>query len=442
MRLAWFSPMPPVRSGVAAYSADVVTALDAEHEIDVYVHIASGGDPRLRSAHDFVWRHVQRPYDLTVFQLGNSSHHDYMWPYVFRYPGLAVLHDVHLHHARAAALLRERRFDDYRAEFAANEPHVARDAAELAIAGFDSHLFYDWPFVRLVLLASRQAAVHSRVMRDELIARVPEAQVEHIRLGHGTRLTADSAAVRRQRGRDGLGIPHGDIVFGCFGGLAPDKRLPQILEAFEAVLPYAPTAWLVLGGAAPSHYDLTADIDRRAIRSRVVLTGYLEDDEDLTDAIAASDVTLHLRWPTARETSGPWLRSLAASKPTIIIDLLQTSDVPALDPRTWTNTASDGSEPVAVALDILDEDHSLRLAMRRLAGDAALREHLGAAAGRYWERHHAQALMLEDYRHVISRAAPAAPPAIALPPHLHDTGSNTLEAILDAFAVPVPWGKM
>jgi hypothetical protein len=36
-RLAWFSPMPPVRSGVAACSADLVSALSASIEIDVFV---------------------------------------------------------------------------------------------------------------------------------------------------------------------------------------------------------------------------------------------------------------------------------------------------------------------------------------------------------------------------------------------------------------------
>ena len=36
-RLAWFSPMPPARTGVAACSADVIRGLQGEHEIDVYV---------------------------------------------------------------------------------------------------------------------------------------------------------------------------------------------------------------------------------------------------------------------------------------------------------------------------------------------------------------------------------------------------------------------
>src|SRR5215207_7812668 len=123
-RLAWFSPMPPVRSGIASYSAEVVTHLQHDYDIDVYVDVSGVGlapgearIPAPRSAHDFVWRHQKHPYDLAVYQVGNSSHHDFLWPYLFRYPGLAVLHDGHLHHARAAALLRQNRAGHYRAEF-------------------------------------------------------------------------------------------------------------------------------------------------------------------------------------------------------------------------------------------------------------------------------------------------------------------------------------
>ncbi|MBW8713037.1 MAG: hypothetical protein JF632_03020, partial [Acidobacteria bacterium] len=67
MRLAWFSPMPPVPTGVAACSRDVVAELGNRHAIDVYVHGGDAGAPlaaveapesvRVYSAHDFVWRH-------------------------------------------------------------------------------------------------------------------------------------------------------------------------------------------------------------------------------------------------------------------------------------------------------------------------------------------------------------------------------------------------
>ena len=36
-RVAWFGPMPPARTGVAAYSRAVVDALRQDFAIDVYV---------------------------------------------------------------------------------------------------------------------------------------------------------------------------------------------------------------------------------------------------------------------------------------------------------------------------------------------------------------------------------------------------------------------
>jgi glycosyltransferase involved in cell wall biosynthesis len=442
MRLAWFSPLPPVRSGVATYSAGLVAALRREHDIDVFVDEPVARMTTLgRSAHDFVWLHRQRPYDLPVYQLGNSSHHDYAWPYLFRYPGLTVLHDAHLHHARAAALLREKRAGDYRAEFAANEPGTHVDAAELAVAGFDSFLYYQAPFTRLAVSASRMTAVHSRPVQDDLRAAIPGAAVEHIRMGHGSLVEPRDTAPRRARARARHQIPDDALVFGVFGALTPEKRLPQILAAFEALLPYAPSSWLLLAGGAASHYDVQQAVQGREMASKVVLTGYLETDDDLTDCIAAADVALNLRWPTAREVSGPWVRCLAAGRATVVIDLSHTADVPSLDPRTWTATNPDGAGPVCVALDIMDEDHSLRIALRRLAGDEELRASLGAAARAYWTREHSHAAMLEDYRRVLPAAAAAAAPGVRLPPHLREDGSRLLTDILGHFGVPVPWGK-
>ena len=56
-------------------------------------------------AHDFVWKQQRAPYDLIVYQLGNARWHDYMWAYLVAYPGLVVLHDIRVHHARARHLL-------------------------------------------------------------------------------------------------------------------------------------------------------------------------------------------------------------------------------------------------------------------------------------------------------------------------------------------------
>lgn len=434
--------MPPVRSGIAACSAELVPALRARHDIDVFAdEPVAAVAPGTRSAHDFLWLRRQAPYDLTVFQVGNSSHHDYLWPYLFRFPGLTVLHDVHLHHARAAALLRTRRLMEYRREFAASHPDDPADAAELAVAGFDSHLYYMWPMTRLVLRASAVTAVHSRPIAAELQAEAGEGRVEYIRLSQGTPVTAERERRARQSVRSRYGIPDDAVVFGCFGGLTPDKRVPQILDVFTALLAYAPDSALMLAGAEADHYDLTADVRERKLGDRVTITGYLETDAELTDCLAAVDVTLNLRWPTAREMSGPWLRSLAAGKPSIIVDLMQTVDLPTLDPRTWTSAGASSRQtvaPIAVAIDILDEDHSLRLAMRRLAEDADLRRSLGEAARQFWVREHSLEAMVEDYERVLAMAASREALAADLPAHLVDDGAQWLNALMAPFGLPAP----
>src|SRR5262245_8180645 len=174
MRVAWFTPWPPQRSGIAGRSAEIVPLLcDAGHGIDVFVDEAAvpvarvpdatppaSGRLRVQGAHDFVWRATQRQYDVVVYQLGNSKLHEFIWPYLFRWPGLTVLHDARLHHARGRALLRRRRADEYRTEFAWNHPGVSADLAELAVSGFEGPYYYEWAMTRSVVASSRLVATH------------------------------------------------------------------------------------------------------------------------------------------------------------------------------------------------------------------------------------------------------------------------------------------
>ena len=463
--------MPPAPTGVATCSAELVSALRAEHEIDVFLDNCRLPTPNSQppqaqlptsrsrlelgnwnldvgtsSAHDFLWRHRLAPYDLTVYQLGNSSWHDYIWPYLFRFPGLVVLHDAHLHHARAAALLGGTRADEYRQEFVATHPDASPDLAELAIAGFDTHLYYSWPLTRLVVEGSRLTAVHTASLAETLRADSPQAAIEAIHLGHGRRIGIEDAARASIRVRERHRIPASAVVFGVFGGLTPEKRVPQVLDAFAALLPYHPDARLLLAGAPARHYDVAADITRLGIAANTTIVGYVENDELFDEYVAGCDVSINLRWPTAREVSGPWLRALAAARPTITTDLAHMADVPALDPRTWrVHQAMAGHTPeaVAVAVDILDEDHSLRLAMRRLAVDTDLRAQLGRAGGAYWDENGSVDRMVADYRRVIARALESPIPSRELPAHLRADGSERFVALLEPFGLAADvWGRI
>jgi glycosyltransferase involved in cell wall biosynthesis len=445
MRLAWFSPWPPQPSGIAGRSAALVRRLsEAGMAVDVFVDAGRRpidpvgstdapvpGGVRLQSAHDFVWRMHRRQYDLVVYQLGNSRLHEYIWPYLFRWPGLAVLHDARLHHARGRALLAAGRTADYRAEFAFNHPAARPEAAELAVAGFDGPYYTLWPMTRAVVVASKMVAVHTRGGAIDLAAASPAAVVEYVTLGEGAEAMLDEADRRRARAAFGLADDH--VAFGVFGGLTADKRLPQILAAFARTWRHTPSARLVLAGAPDPRVDVAGLAATLGIADVVHMAGVL-GDEAFDRAIAAVDVSVNLRWPSAVETSGPWLRALAAGRPTIVIDLAHQRHVPALDPRDWRpRDASLDADPVTVGVDILDEDHSLALAMRRLATDAALRDRIGRAARRYWAAAHTEAHMASDYERLLPRAAALPDPRPVLPPHLRPDPVAHVEALLRPF---------
>jgi glycosyltransferase involved in cell wall biosynthesis len=440
MRLAWFSPWPPQASGIAGRSAALVARLAAAgHAIDVFADAREvpvdraaspaspdPGDARVLSAHEFVWRHARGQYDLAVYQLGNSTQHAYIWPYLFRWPGLAVLHDARLHHARGHALLSRHRVDDYRAELAFDQPDTAAAAAELGVAGFDGPYYSLWPMTRAVVAASRVTAVHTRGGAAALAAASSGAHVEYVPLGDGR--DEPWTELERRAARAALGFSDDAVVFGAFGGLTADKRIPQILRAFAATRQRMPRARLLLAGAADRMVDIDGLARTLGIGDALVTAGVL-DDEAFDRAIAAVDVSLNLRWPTAVETSGPWVRAIAAARPTIVVSLAHQAHVPSLDPRDWSRSHP-AAEPVTIAIDIVDEDHSLALAMRRLAMDETLRASLGQAARAYWAAEHSEARMTDAFARVMATAAATPDPQEDLPEHLRPDPSRHVANVL------------
>jgi len=421
MRLAWFSPLPPVRSGIASVNARLLPMLDGSFKIDRFNET---------EAHDFVWKHRRDPYDLVVYQLGNAWCHDYIWAYVARFPGLIVLHDPRLHHARARQLLQAGRFDDYRREFRYDHPHAAADVAEYAIAGLGGPIYYQWPMIGVLMRTARIVAVHNAYVASDLRADYPESQVEVIRLG-----TPPSQAGGAARGdvRAALGISEPAIVFAVLGKITAEKRIGPIARAFAVLATERSDVHLVLAGDAVEYAELGAELESLP-PSRVHVLGYVQDDA-IDAYLAAADVCLCLRWPTALESSASWLQCLAAARPTVISDLAHLADVPTLEPHSGRPSRAT-VEPAAIAIDLLDEDAALVAAMRRLAADEMLRQTLGRAGHAYWSAHHTLDAMADDYRRVIALAAARPAPAVAdLPAHFTDDYSGKARALAAQFGV-------
>jgi len=438
--------MPPVRSGIADYTRDLVVALSSDVEIDVFVATAdevdaareTGAPARYATAHDFPWRHHRAPYDLTIFQMGNSWCHDFMWPYLFRYPGLVVLHDGHLHHARAWSLLRRRRFDDYRAELAFNHPELPREAAEAALGGLGGTLYYFWPMLRSVVASARAVAVHSAALADEIRGDFPHADVHVIRMGvPAVAPRSDEVLSVRER----LGFAPTTLVLAAFGGVTPEKRLRPLFDAVAVARRYHSDLRLLLVGPTHPHYDVMPEAQSAGVADLITITGFVADDV-LPAYFAAADIVSCLRFPSAGETSASWLRALAAGRATLVSDLPQHAALPTLDPRSWTVMSANpsaGSAPIAVSIDLLDEVHSLTLALKHLATDPERRRSLGESAKHYWAANHTVDLMASDYRGVITRAALRPAPEVSLPPHLRPDGMEHLRELLAPFtSVAVP----
>ena len=380
-----------------------------------------------------MWRHRRAPYDLVVYQLGNAACHDYMWGYLFRYPGLVVLHDAQVHQARAQSLLGgwTPRRDDYTHEFAANHPDAPADLALLIAEGLGGSLFGHWPLVRLVLQAARLAAVHSPALAARLAERYG-VEVQAVPMGVADPLAATGGlSAGEVRARHGL--QPDDVVIGAFGGLTPEKRLPQVIEAVAGLAADRPNLHLLLVGSPAHHYDAVADAQRLGIAGRVHRAGFVSD-ADLPAYMQAADIGACLRWPTNGETSASWLRLIAAGRATVITDLAHQPEVPVVEARAWPAAA----RPVAVAVPILDEADALRAAFQVLMDSPQRRARLGAAARAWWQAHHTLARMEDAYVAAIAAAMGRPAPRPALPAHLDDAGGRRLAALLAPFGVAPP----
>jgi glycosyltransferase involved in cell wall biosynthesis len=427
VRIAWFSPLPPVRSGIATYSAELVPRLSRTHVIDTFAE---------RNAGDFVWKVQRDPYDLVVYQLGNAPCHDFMWGYLAAYPGLVVLHDGRLHHARARALLQQERFDDYRREFWYDHPDARRDFVEYAVAGLGGVVYYCWPMLRVVVRTARLVAVHNARLAADLRAEFPDVSVDAIHLGTSAVAPAapEAGAAARARLRRELGIPDSAVLFAVFGKMTAEKRIDAILRAFEAIAAERPDVHLLLAGDTSAFAADAAPWTATPHPSRVHVTGYVPD-EAIGDYLAAADACLCLRWPTALETSAAWVQCLSAARATVITDLAHLVDVPTIDPRRG-RASSPAVEPVAIAVDPLAEDESLRLAMSTLVDDPSLRDALARAGYAYWCANHTMDVMTRDYQNLLARAAARPMPSIDdLPRHFTSDHSITARAIAAQFGM-------
>ena len=416
MRIAFVSPLPPATTGVADYSAEVLEALGERFEIEAFHDQPQVDASRLpcpaRRAGTLLARHRERPFDLAVYQMGNGTAHAFEYDLLPRLPGLLVLHDLVLHHARARTFLDAPEVRAYAAE-----PSSAsrRDAARVPLAAYGTELSYSYPaqaerleaaqlgtvgdllpyaypLFRLPVEASRAVAVHNGFMADAVRAEVPDAEVVRVAMP----VAPVSVAPDRVRAlRDRLGVAPDALLVGAFGLLTREKRIDTTVRAVARVRTAMPRVRLMLVGPVPDRDALDALLAARGLADTVV-TGRVPFD-DLPAHIEAADVVVHLRYPSARETSAALLRVLGQGRPAIVSDLEHLAEIP---------------EGAVVRANVADEEGEVTRALLRLAEQDTLRARVGEAARAFVRREHSAQRTRETYALAIERAVARPLPAV------------------------------
>jgi hypothetical protein len=165
-----------------------------------------------------------------------------------------------------------------------------------------------------------------------------------------------------------------------------------------------------------------------------VMAGALPDR-----VLRESDVVLAMEWPPSGEPPAAALAAMAAGKPVIAFETETSAGWPALDPQTWRLRGHAPDAPIAVTVDPRDHEHSLVLAMRRLAGDSALRSQLGAAARAWWQAHATVQQSATAWHALLAEALTLAPPARpqGWPAHLSADGTERARALVEGLGVSV-----
>ncbi|MFO0910743.1 MAG: glycosyltransferase [Isosphaeraceae bacterium] len=400
--LAFFSPLPPRKSGIADYSHSLLEELRERYEIDLYhdagyVPETALGSLDFRSCDYRLFDRMAaaRDYHGLVYQMGNSHYHGFMFELMLKHPGVITLHDFclagfHLYygHSRGKGyqFLQDLLVEWY---------PEARDEIPKVVAGWPA----DWEAIardcarrgwyvnRHILDAAEALIVHSPWCK----ARVAESTPAWAERTHVVPLGSNAThvtSVRRAEIRRAFDVPSDAVVVASFGFIHRDKMCHQALEAFAQTRKSSreKLVFLFVGedadaGRAQGHAGSLSLGDSVRFLGRQPAAAF-------QDLMAITDIAFNLRLPpTNGETSAALLALLAAGVPTIVTDVATFSDYPsdAVRKVRWESEGQAG----------------LTRALMDLVGDPVLLESLGRRAWNHVDRFHSWPRVASLYAEVI-----------------------------------------
>ena len=363
LRLAVFTPLSPLKNGIADYMTVLLLVLKQYAEIDIYIDEGyEPDDPDILRSFT-IHRHgkfheLHDRYDLVVYEIGNNPHHVYIVPYALRYPGILELHDFRLDYLHR---LLPPKFQ----KIAQTESVCPRYPE-----GCDNN-----PLNLYLLKASLGVLVHSEFSRqavfDECMS-IDVRKIEHF-----------AKVVLEEQDASSLVKAHGledSFLFSCFGFATVAKRIEQIVIAFSNIVQKYPTEklkLLIVGEFTEDYLASTrALIRKHHLKKHVVLTGYVTLS-DMYKYISLTDVCMNLRYPYGGESSGTLARIMGMGKACIVNRVGAFDEMPDIccHKIAYESNPEQEIENITNAMQLLFENNSYR---KWIAGNAQtyVMEHL------------------------------------------------------------------
>ncbi|HEV3122155.1 MAG TPA: glycosyltransferase, partial [Isosphaeraceae bacterium] len=341
-RIAFFSPLPPKKTGVSDYAACLIEELTRFYEIDLFHDagyvpiIALNSDQRFAAdARMFPQYQPERNYHGIVYQMGNSPYHDFLYGPLTRYPGVVTLHDFMLSDLHIRIGLRMGAgFDFLRDELLEWYPEETRqihaamrewnDEWRKVTTGCAKK---SWRLNRRILACSRRVVVHSPWCVEQVRTATPALTERMVVSPLGTYARSRTASARAAT-RERFHVASDALVFGCFGFLQSDKLLFEAFQAFETVARVDPKAVFLLVGEDSDNGECREKIQAAGSSHQVRFLGR-QSAQEFDELQAITDVGVNLRRPpTHGETSATLLGLLSFGVPTIVTDVATFSDFP------------------------------------------------------------------------------------------------------------------
>jgi glycosyltransferase involved in cell wall biosynthesis/SAM-dependent methyltransferase len=306
-KIAFFSPLPPARSGIADYSAALLDELRKLADVQVF-----SSKPAQFDASTF---------DVILYQIGNNSYHDFCYEMALEHPGVVVVHEANLHHLIADITIKRGDWDEYMRVLGEEGGPAALEHGK-RVRSLEIPPDYEGvPMLRGLLARSKGAIVHSACVEAELRNAGFSGPVARIQ--HGAWIPESS----RLNYRGLLGLDADTPLIGIFGFLKPYKRIAESLRAFRRLLTVTPDVKMILVGEPHPDFPLHSIIQSLGLTASVRVLGFQEIQEFVGN-LAACDIVLNLRYPTVGENSGTLMRALGLGKAVVVSEVGSFLELP------------------------------------------------------------------------------------------------------------------